>query len=188
MSKIAVDCDGVLADFVRAFNIEAGLDPDYQPTGWDWSGILTKAQADATRERMMSTENGWLTLSAIRENVSALARWLAATRYQDVWIMTSRWDTPGLTTAKQTELWLYNCGVRSMGNHLGVIVVPYSEDKVDICSRLGIDWMVDDKLETIEAFDNFPYLHGALLDLPHNRQREVKWRVKNVGEFLDKVK
>jgi hypothetical protein len=188
MAKIAIDCDGVIANFTRAVNALMGLPEDYEPTDWNWTGKLTKADMKSVFNRIQQTTNFWMGLEPYRDNVRQMARWLGYNVGHDVWVMTSRAETVGLSTAKQTEIWLEMCGIKGYENHLGVVTVPYSEDKVDICSRLNIDWIVDDKTETIESMDRFPYLHAALLDRPWNQDADVKWRVKSLGEFLKEIK
>ena len=194
MARIAVDCDGVLANFIRAFvelfnRLHPGRNITEEAwTSWGGGGQFTKAEESAMWRVIQQTENFWLGVDAYSDCVGDLAQWLMTQRDQDVWIMTSRANSAGMTTTKQTQIWLDACGVRPIHNYLGVITVPNSDDKVDICSRLDIDWMIDDKTETIESMDRFPYLHAALLDRRWNQDAQVKWRVKSMVEFLGAIK
>ena len=187
MARVAIDCDGVLADFVRAFNVIVGLPPEFEPDNWDYRGVLTKKEIEAGFYRAKRIPNWFTTLEPHRENVAQLVRWLGATKGHDVWIVTSRFETSGMSAAWQTEWWARACGIKGYENYLGVVTVPLSEDKVDICSRLNVDWMVDDKIETIESFDRFPYFRAALMDRPWNQGAEVKWRVKDMEGFLNAI-
>ena len=180
--------DGVIADFMRAFNSLVGLPPELVPSEYNYTGVLTRAELNAGFERAKAIPNWFLGLEPYRPNVHDLAVWLAYHSGHDVWIVTSRFETVGLSVALQTKMWIDMCGVKGYDNYFGVLTVPHSDDKVDICSRLNIDWIVDDKTETIESMDRFPYLHAALLDRPWNQDAQVKWRVKSLGEFLKEIK
>jgi hypothetical protein len=193
MARVGVDCDGVLANFIAAFLVVLHrLYPEHPQTeaNWtQWDGTLvSNRETKKVWAEIKATENFWLGVPAHIDDVGDLARWLFREQGQDVWIVTSRAKGAGMTTTKQTQLWLDSCGIKSCGNYLGVITVPDSDNKVDICSRLDIDWMIDDKVETIESMDRFPYLHAALLDRPWNQGAKVKWRVKTVGEFLRAIR
>jgi hypothetical protein len=194
MARVAIDCDGVLADFVQGFiDIAKQVIPEVTITNEAWTdwfggGQFSKTQEKAVWKAIRKCENFWLYLQGL-PGMSDLAQWLNTTVGHDVWVVTSRATVGGrLTNTKQTALWLDSCGVHAQHNYLGVITVPDSDDKVDIASRLDIRWMIDDKVETIEAFDRFPYMRAALLDQPWNQHAQVKWRVKSVAEFLEAIK
>jgi hypothetical protein len=195
MARVGLDCDGVLASFAAAFiEILRQVEPDNPLTetnwtSWEYGGHVSPTVARKVWNVIKNTPNFWLRCPAYEDNVRALAKWLATTTKNDVWIVTSRANTGGtLTVTEQTRMWLDNCGVRAYLNYFGVITVPWPDDKVDILSRLDIDWMIDDKVETVQSMDRFPYLHAALLDRPWNQGAEVKWRVKSVAEFLTQIK
>jgi 5'(3')-deoxyribonucleotidase len=190
MARVGVDCDGVLANFAHQFiAILDKVRPGHGLTeenwnSWEYGDKVSEADASAVWKIIKGTPNFWVACPAYESNVRDLARWLNTESGHDVWIITSRANTAGLSVSQQTQMWLDAIGVRAYYNYFGIITVPNPDDKVDILSRLDIDWMIDDKTETIESMDRFPYLHAALLDRPWNQDAKVKWRVKSVGEFL----
>jgi hypothetical protein len=194
MARVGVDCDGVLANFGAAFiAILDELFPSHALTeenwsSWEYGDRISKKEANAVWKVINNTPNFWVRCSAYEANVRAFAKWLNTTSGNDVWIVTSRAHTVGLSVTQQTQMWLDGIGVRPYHNYLGIITVPYPDDKVDILSRLNIRWMIDDKTETIESMDRFPYLNAALQDRPWNQTAQVKWRVKNMAEFLSSIK
>lgn len=195
MARIGIDCDGVLANFGAAFiEVLHQVEPNNTLTednwtSWEYGDRVGAATIRKVWNIIRNTPNFWLRCAAYESNVRALAKWLAITTKNDVWIVTSRANTRGtLTVTEQTRQWLDCCGIRSYLNYFGVITVPDPDDKVDILSRLDIRWMIDDKVDTIESMDRFPYLNAALLDRPWNQHGKVKWRVKSVAEFLAAIK
>lgn len=195
MARIAIDCDGVLADFVTAF-IDATnrlwpgkLPRDYQSTDWDFTDALTKRELAKVWRVIDSTDNFWLSLNAISDNVMALAQWLTSRADHDVWICTSRAQGVGLTNTKQTELWLHSCGLRGVNNYLGVVTVPQSQHKVDVYRAMEIEWSIDDKPETViecGLIDTFKH-EAWLLNTSQNQAASVHNRVRSVGAFLEKI-
>lgn len=194
MARIGIDLDGVLADFNHSFvKIIRHLYPgrvtaDYVQKSWDWREVLSSQEYDRCFEKAMSIPNWWSSLEAYRLEMEDLQMWLASHYNHEIFIVTSRPDGKGINATYQSEHWLKACGLEPQCNSLSVITVPYSEDKVDICSRLDILWMIDDKPETIQAMDQFPYLRAGLMSRPWNQGAEVKWRVESMGKFLSEVK
>jgi 5' nucleotidase, deoxy (Pyrimidine), cytosolic type C protein (NT5C) len=197
MARIGIDADGVIADFIEAFNQVVNhlwpgkLPIGFQPTEWDYKGALTQAEMSTAWKTAVSTPNFWLGLRAYSANVTALARWLIAQRNHDVYIVTSRSETPGMTATKQTEWWIKSCGIFPNDNVLGVIVVPDSNEKYNVYAHGGFDFSIDDKPSTIQQCDMLHpilYTHkAALLDRPWNQGAEVDWRVKSLEEFLNAI-
>jgi 5' nucleotidase, deoxy (Pyrimidine), cytosolic type C protein (NT5C) len=197
MAKVGIDVDGVLANFGAAFvDISNKIYPGRVERGWvprDWGfdGKFTPAEIDKIWERIRATPNFWLSLSAYPDNIGALARWLAGHKNQDVYFVTSRADTAGMSVANQTELWIRSCGISKFDNYLGVMVVPNSEEKATLYQAAGIEWSIDDKPETVQACDLLhPLLakHRAyLLDRPWNQGARVEHRIGSVGAFLGEI-
>lgn len=191
--RVAIDCDGVLADFDRAFLNEAnrlypGIVPtDYVHRQWDYSDIMTKEQEQAVFDAAMATENWWFRLYAL-PGISHLARWFVERKNEDVWIVTSRFTTTGLTTTMQTRMWLEACGLRPQHNSLNIITGCQPTGKVKIYKAMDIGWSLDDKSETVEQCDKLEGHKAYLLDQPWNQKAQVKRRVKSVEEFLKDVK
>jgi 5'(3')-deoxyribonucleotidase len=197
VAKIAIDCDGVLANFTEAYVEVANklypgrLHVGYEPSDWDMDGKFTKAEDANIWKRIRSTENFWLGLSAYYDHMGSLARFLISNEGHDVYIVTSRAPTAGFTVAKQTEWWLKSCGIAPVHNYLGVFPVDNSNDKWRVYLDAGFDYSIDDKAETVEQCDFIhPRLsnHKAyLLDQKWNQHADVKRRVKTVEEFLKEI-
>lgn len=191
MAKIAVDADGVLADFTKAFQQMANtiwpgrMKADGIQSGWDdWQG-LTKAQQDQVWAKIKATTNFWTTLDAYPENVGALAKFLLTSKHHDVHIVTSRMQLDGgMTTARQTKTWLFMCGLNANVNYLGIIPVDDSNRKQDIYDAAGIQWSVDDKAETVIQCDKLSSHRAYLLDRPWNQHVTPKRRIKTLSEYF----
>jgi hypothetical protein len=134
------------------------------------------------------THNFWLSLEAYRDNIHSLVAFFNYNRNEDVWIVTSRTPTAGLTIANQTRVWLDRCGVNpTTSNYLGVIPVDDWNDKKHIYAAAGIEFSVDDKKETVEDCDTLKGHHAFLLDRPWNQDAKVKNRIKSLAAFFDAV-
>jgi hypothetical protein len=196
MAKIALDCDGVLANFISAFADEAnrmwpGTFPkNYWKLHTQWnipSNLLSTKQVDQVWEKIKATENWWMRLDPHHDSVGALAIFFYTQRCHEVHIVTSRVPTIGQTISFQTDVWLRACGVNPCLNYLGVLPVANSDHKVEIYDFAGFDFSIDDKLETVQQCDALPKHKAFLLDRPWNQSGSVKNRVKSVQEFLDAV-
>lgn len=191
--KIAIDMDGVLANFVAGFNeavnkIWPGRLPEgYQPVTWAYDGILSKDELNRVFEKIKRTPNWFLQLEPYSENVTALARFLVARKGEDIWLVTSRFSTYGMTVAKQTDMWLQFCGINPTHNYLGVIPVEDSDEKQMVYSAVGIEYSVDDKAETIEQCQAIPGHKAFLLDRPWNQEAKVERRIKNLEGFFSQI-
>lgn len=193
MSKLSVDCDGVLADFGRAFFVEANrlwpgrIPLDYVNRYWDDLGGLSQDEQGRVWERIRATPNWWMGLDAYPENVGALSQFLECHSGHDVYIVTSRATTVGMTVAYQTEQWLHACGVRPHANYLGVIATEYPSEKARLFKATGIAYSVDDKGDTVEACDKLKGHSAFLLSRPWNQEAVVKRRVSSLVEFFEAV-
>jgi len=194
MARIAVDCDGVLARFEKAFFEKANsiwpgkCDPNYRPTAWDDFPPLTKAELNQVWAKIKATPNFWLSVDAYTDNVGALAQFLQTTTGHDIWIVTSRARTAGHTVAYQTLRWLYECGIRPGINYLGVVPVDDSTKKADVYSAMEIEFSVDDKTETVEQCDKLPNHTAFLLDREWNQDAKVKHRIPNLEAYFEHIK
>jgi 5'(3')-deoxyribonucleotidase len=194
MAKIAVDADGVLADFDEGFieivnkMFPGRIPANYVHHDWDYSEVLAKDEVGKVFSRIRHHNNWWLGLSPLGSSVTDLASWLISNSGHDVYVCTARFPTVGMTVAKQTEWWLKSCGLTPVNNFLGIIVVADSTLKIDVYRATGIEYSIDDKAETVEACDALPGHKAYLLDQPWNRTAKVKRRVKAVAEFLREVR
>jgi hypothetical protein len=201
MTKIAIDCDGVLTNFIKAFVEEAnhiwpGRFPNplhyslHNHTAWDFSdAVMGPDEVKQVWRRINGSFNWWLTLDAFTENVGALAVFLWTHKFNDIFIVTARQETLGASVAGQTDLWIRACGVDPVHNYLGVVPIE-GDDKAAFYQLSGIRWSVDDKGSTVEQCDAMmPDRHhrAFLLDRPWNQDAKVKRRVKNLSEFFAQV-
>jgi 5'(3')-deoxyribonucleotidase len=192
MAKIAVDCDGVLADFIAgAVEIINRMFPgklpkDYVHTTWAFLA-LSRPEWSAVMDEIKRTPNWWLTLKAFPENVGALERFMVANAGHDLWVVTARYPNEGMTVAKQTQLWIDACGIREHHNFLSTITVDDPEGKAPIYKAMGVQYSIDDKAETVIQCQSLPNHRAALLDRPWNESYDVLWRVPSLAAFLDAV-
>lgn len=194
MARLAVDADGVICRFEKAFFEAANsiwpgrCDPTYRPKSWDDFPPLTKADMRVVWDKIKATENFWLKTEAYTDNVGSLAKFLLTTTGNDVWIVTSRTRTAGMTVAKQTKLWLHACGVGNGVNYLGVVPVDNSDLKAEIYRAMQIEFSIDDKGETVQACDQLPNHTAFLLDREWNTEFKVKHRAANLEAYFEHIK
>lgn len=192
MAKIAIDVDGVLAKFHRGFLMEANriwpgkVHIYHEPRSWDDFDGLNSEQLSQVWDKIKATPDWWLTVDAFTENVGALAIFLWTQKNHDIYIVTSRTETEGHSVAWQTNKWLEACGIAPVANYLGVIVAPNSDDKAAIYEKLGIEFSIDDKAETVEQCQQRGQA-AFVLDRPWNAEANLRNRVRNLKEFLDKA-
>lgn len=183
---IAIDIDGVLADFNSAFlktskrvlgKPEKGFvvkDFDYTKCGWD--------EREVTRvwNHIRHTYNFWETLEAM-PHTKQLMR--LQNKFTPIFI-TSRVSTDGGDVATQTANWLErNFGIRDA-------YVKVTNEKGPIAKELGIEFFLDDKIENCtEVQKHAPgckvFLQNATYNV-HFNGRGIK-RVESVNDFLGEV-
>lgn len=194
MAKVAIDCDGVLADFVKVYVEFAnrrypGRTPkEWVNSIWDFDEMFTKAEQDLIWRDIKATPNFWLSLPAYSDSVGALARWLITHYNQDVFVCTSRVATAGMTVAQQTEMWILSCGVKPIHNYMGVLVAEDSSTKWQVYAALGIGWSLDDKASTVRECEQVAGHRAYLLRRPWNQGEITKRAVGSVEEFLKEIK
>jgi len=187
VARLGIDVDGVLADFGGAFRrviehtFPGRIPAQYIPDTWDWPNkFLTKKEVGTAWRVFNSKWNAWLYLRAL-PGVAELAQGMGG---HDVWAITSRAQTQGMTAQAQTEEWLRQCQV-----DIPVITVPDSNQKAALVQAMELDGMLDDKGDTIVQIDGLhPALtrvKGLLLSQPWNAGVKVKRRVASVKEFFN---
>jgi hypothetical protein len=148
---------------------------------------FTPAEFKQVWAEIKRTQNFWLSLAAYNDSVCAFERFLIASHDHDIWIVTSRAETAGMTVAKQTDLWLRCCGIRQHHNYLAVVPVEDSKKKVDIYAAVGIEWSVDDKPETVIACQKLEGHKAFLLSRPWNTEAKVNNRIGTLNVFFENI-
>jgi hypothetical protein len=191
--KIALDVDGVLANFTDAFAEMANrIWPNKVPKGyvnshWHDLGGLTSEEQHIVWDRIVATPNWWLIVNAYTSGVGALAVFCHMHNGHDIYLVTSRTPTVGGTVPWQTDMWLRACGVEAGHNYIGVIESPQPSAKRAIYKALEIVMSIDDKGSTVEECDSLAGHQAYLLDRPWNQDAKVKHRLNSVDEFLRQV-
>lgn len=187
---LAVDIDGCLADFSTAYGEllvkvtgkdllpqgwKAQLAEGTFPTTWYWereAGYTKEDESKVWKDYILKQGIFWEDLGAM-EGATEVIKQLnkLAKRGQDIYYVTHRM---GEKAKYQTEKWLYGLG-------MDYPTVILSGDKTPLLYGLGVNFFVDDKLETLmDICDKMhvspkPWiLNGGLYlkDAPYNKGTE----------------
>src|SRR5579862_882738 len=160
MKRLGIDLDGVCCDFSSKFvqlgNQRYGTNHTVlDQRDWDFRPWFTSQQVDEIWAKdIRPCKNFWLTLRPL-EGTGALQHvpsgdrpgTLSNFRSAELFFITSRVETAGMTAREQSCWWLRN--------HFGityptVIVVEHSGNKVAIARALELEAFVDDKVSTVK--------------------------------------
>jgi hypothetical protein len=202
--RISVDVDGVLANFTAGFarvanTIEPGTFPsDYDAlihqTDWNFEAIgVPKALVNKTWDMIRdNVENFWLSLSTFQKEAHELHQFLeSAPNDVEVFFVTSRVPSQGLTVLAQTQKWLRRYKLLRLGS--SVIVKPRGVKKEQIYETLGITCSVDDYWPNVPSGRWMDHVeekwhHGYLLARAWNeKHREDLEIVNSLEEYFEKV-
>lgn len=152
MQKLAIDIDGVLANFTDSYakalfeytGINFPKNSTEWPKVWNWEleGGVTPDQVKKVWSLfiLQGKMNFWRNLEPLPQAKSAIQKLnMLANRGYDVYFLTNRL---GEESKLQTEKWLYDLGM----NYPTVVVAA---DKLPILRSLGVNFFIDDKPETI---------------------------------------
>lgn len=196
MSIIAVDVDGVLADFSVAYRkliiettgrdifppIKAGVLIDSQMTCWDWpeSYGYTRDEIGKVWKHIGSDQCFWQFLPPLPTAVEFLFNLNHSSH--EVYFVTNR---KGPNAQFQTAAWLSKHGY---SNHPAVILAP--RGKANILGALAADFFIDDKPDTlVSVMDALPEIATFAIDYPYNSHIElpVTRRLHDVMEFWEAI-
>jgi hypothetical protein len=183
--RISVDIDGVLANFVHKVREIADLPGDYEPPDWDFSDVLDKDGLKKVFAVVRETHNFWRNMPVYQENLYFLRDFLCRENGHEVYFVTSRAITKGLSVSKQTEEWLYHNRIRPYLNFQSIIAVDNAAKKREIIEALNIEVSVDDYGPTIEQCSTLPNHRAYLLDRPWNRDKDYGTRIYNLEQFFN---
>jgi 5'(3')-deoxyribonucleotidase len=159
---IAVDVDGVLADFTySARQMAKGLfgkpADDVVQTEWGFTSVgLTETEESILWKNIHQTPNFWYGLRRL-PNTSLLPELVER---HDVVFITNRMETGGDTACDQTTKWLIN-NFRILRPR-----VILASEKGPVIHRLGVDVFIDDKPSNLRQV------------------REVSWSVA-AGKYIE---
>lgn len=149
MVRIGVDCDGVLADFNRAYMdlcvTTTGRNlfpPNYAPHTWSYPEAAGYTADEISRvwAGIKLDPEFWLSLYPMAGAHAAMDELVMRSRWgNDVYFVTAR---PGISAKDQTERWL-----RSACGGAMTPTVLISSDKAMCAIALNLDHYIDDRWE-----------------------------------------
>lgn len=174
--KIGIDVDGVLADFISAYqtliikatgrNLFQPGDIDNPPC-WDWPEMrgYEKVEMDNVWALIMSDPNFWFGLHPLKDAATLAMHWDEIDEEHEVSFITNR---PGLNVRKQTEEWLsYFLAAHDSLPH---VIVVGKNAKGDVCKHMGLDIYVDDAYDNaVDVVQKAKKTRGYLVDRSYNK-------------------
>lgn len=195
MLTLAIDIDGVLANFTDAYaacvtrrtGIVFPKMSDEWPTSWYWdrdAGVTREQEEETWKKDIIQTRNFWQKLEP-HEGAKPALKYLnqMASRGDQLYFITHRM---GDSVKLQTERWLYNHGI----NYPTVIVTG---QKLPFLRALGVNFFIDDKPSTVievgeaamaEKWENFNLF---LFDRPYNRNGAYPNNVQRARTVLEAI-
>ena len=188
MSKIGIDVDGVVSDFGALWisTLKEKYGPPLQRTPpvtfEDTSSGYSLQEVHDARDVVLSIPNAWSTLKPL-SSFSAEVRYLLLEAHSrhDVWFITTRFDTPGVSPLKQTKHWLCRETLMQAPN------VIIAKEKGIVATMLQLDAFIDDTPKNcISVKEARPTAQVFLADLWHNKSFSDPRipRVADLKEFL----
>ena len=146
--RLLIDVDGVLAEFTYGFTklaTELGLveKPWRCHTQKTWAFDF---DVDAVWEELKRRYNWWMTLEPLVDVVE-IAVLNELIKAHDVYFVTSRPRTQGLSAEKQTEYWLAGIGIHTAG---ASVIATKTGTKGALAKALDINLGWDDHLGNLE--------------------------------------
>ena len=176
--RVGLDLDGCLVDWNPAFArlLAEAHGSDLLPEGWqsmgheafpcwDWYQHYgyPAVSVELARHNLYEDVTFWHKLDALpeaQEVLDVLAYCVDADEI-DLYFITQR---GGCRVKQQTEMWLYDRGITTP-------TVLVTGDKVPVIQGLGLEFYIDDRLDTMEAALAAGCPGIYLLDRPWNRTK-----------------
>ena len=194
--KIALDIDGVLADYVKAFvtyirNIHPNAIPsEWVPTEWhfDVPG-LSRTQVSKLRKQMHSEEDFWLHMSPYSQSLKTMQDFLRLHPEHDVMYLTARPYNEKNSTIAQTNMWLTKHHLHNARTTL--VIVEDHTHKAAVLKATGTSFFVDDRVATVLETHKVQTCKSFVLTRPWNFDGIVEHThinaVGSVEDFLERV-
>lgn len=187
--RIGFDMDGVLCDFpgycvaqIRK-ELKPALPADYQQIQFNFTDILGSEGWFHFFHRLLWTENLWYQLPAYEHEVAALRAYIQEHSDDEIFYITARPPSAGANTEIQTQLWLPEQGLGTIGAKVLV-----TEQKVQAIIDNAVEFYVDDLPTTVAAVNTFSNCRGYVLRRPYNENWLPELpRVESVADFLLQV-
>lgn len=179
--RVALDVDGVLANFVGSFThlaADMGIPGARALTGADQPSLDFDFDTNPVWERIHHSWNWWMGLAPLvtEGEVDLLNEVIAK---HDVYFITSRVRGRGLSAEWQTAHWLEGIGV-SVGQRAHVIATR-AETKGPLAAALDIPYVLEDSPANLESYRKCG-VTAVARRWPHNKDWEPY--VESVGDFL----
>lgn len=193
--RIGFDVDGILADFVRAYQmavvkfadgVDLFLPGDItNPPTWDWPehrGYSKDVTKRVWKHIIEENQTFWFDLGRLEGMRTLALMYPDLVQRHDIYFITSRPSNFGAKA--QTERWLQDSGVWNP-------TVLISSDKGGCCAALKLDAYIDDYDVNVEGVlrkspDTKMFLlernYNGLVDAPADANL---YRVKTVGQMFD---
>lgn len=196
--NIGVDLDGVCSNFVKKFSMIANemygkscyiLEDLDKVKHWDWHKWypIKKADEDAIWEKIINMRDFWISLELFNR-----AQWeyfvdkIGKSNNINVYFITTRSETIGMTATRQSAIWLSNNGWK----HPFVIKTKNKEKFIE---NLNIEFFIDDKAENLISVKNYiPSCKVYAQDAPYNinilKASKIDYkRVSGLRQFTDDI-
>lgn len=196
--NIAVDLDGVCSNFIKKFSTFANElygsrchiieNPD-EVKHWDWYRWypIKKVEEDAIWEKIVKTRDFWTSLEVLNKG-----QWeyfvdkIGKANNINVYFITTRTETVGMTATRQSAIWLMNNGWKYP-------FVIRTKQKEKFIENLNIEFFIDDKAENlISVKKHNPTCRVYAQDVPYNADQitasgiECK-RVSGLRQYTDDI-
>jgi hypothetical protein len=187
MLRLAIDVDGVLADFRASFRALAIS--ELGPRRGDIESELSKADIERLWKAVGRAANWWVALPAYEPDQIARLYELSREGRWEVFFMTSRPPSGGDTVQLQTQVWLEQHGFLMPS----VLTAPAGA-RGELARALRIDVIIDDHLVNcmeIVGASNAKVIHMARGAADNARREQAEARgigvVCTFGEALDAI-
>ena len=188
--RIGIDCDDVCCDFqssyVELLNKLYGRPPiGTAPIDWEGSNLMLSAE---------ETKQSWLEVAKVRNfwaklkplpsfDVETVELLMETHVRHDVWFITNRFETPGVSPLKQTKYWLNRETLMKTPN------VLIAKEKGPVASVLQLDAFIDDHPKNcLDVLGARPSARVYLADSSHNKTFVSDWNEARQQPFIPRVK